>query len=408
MEMWRPEPLDVPRFSFASYSYASDSASHSRLEIYLAIDFPSLKFLKTSQGFTATYEVQISFFDSTNALVFEKQWSNKVDAQQYEQTTSSNARSIQHQTFYLLPQKYHVTIQVRDLETRKPFRLQREITVPQFIPGVFSVSEVMFVEKIEMIEGVRRVVPKVSRALSSAVEQQELYCELYNPSQDSEAVFLLRALSSKNEEAYNDTIRRFISTGKNEIVLPLKNNRFAMGEYQLELNVYHSTFDEAPLANRKTSFQIYWEGLPTSVGDISEAIAQLVYIATSDELDSLQEKQLNPDERRERFMKFWKRRDISPSTQRNELMEEYYSRVSYANKQFGHHSPGWRTDRGMVYIIFGVPDNVERHPFEIDTKPFEIWFYYEQNRRFTFVDETGFGDYRLTTPIYEVMRREGR
>jgi hypothetical protein len=49
----------------------------------------------------------------------------------------------------------------------------------------------------------------------------------------------------------------------------------------------------------------------------------------------------------------------------------------------------------MVLIRFGSPQNVERHPFESDSKPYEIWYYYDQNREFIFVDETGFGDYRL-------------
>jgi hypothetical protein len=86
-------------------------------------------------------------------------------------------------------------------------------------------------------------------------------------------------------------------------------------------------------------------------------------------------------------------------------MEEYYIRVQFANKNFAHYIEGWRTDMGMVYIIFGSPNNVDRHPFDIDSKPYEIWSYYDLNHQFTFVDQTGFGDYRLTTPIWEVWQR---
>jgi hypothetical protein len=58
---------------------------------------------------------------------------------------------------------------------------------------------------------------------------------------------------------------------------------------------------------------------------------------------------------------------------------------------------------GMVYIIFGTPNNIERHPFDIDARPYEIWTYYENNREFIFVDISGFGDYRLQTPIWDVF-----
>ncbi|MDP3581631.1 MAG: GWxTD domain-containing protein, partial [Ignavibacteria bacterium] len=57
-------------------------------------------------------------------------------------------------------------------------------------------------------------------------------------------------------------------------------------------------------------------------------------------------------------------------------------------------------DMGMIYITFGPPSNVERHPLDSDAKPYEIWDYYEINRSFTFVDETGFGNYRLINPDF--------
>jgi hypothetical protein len=60
---------------------------------------------------------------------------------------------------------------------------------------------------------------------------------------------------------------------------------------------------------------------------------------------------------------------------------------------------------GMVFILFGSPSNVERHPFDIDAKPYEIWTYYDFNRSIIFVDETGFGDYRLLTPVWDLINR---
>ena len=86
-------------------------------------------------------------------------------------------------------------------------------------------------------------------------------------------------------------------------------------------------------------------------------------------------------------------------------MDEYYARVEYAKKNFQSFLEGWRTDRGMVYIRFGPPQNVERHPFDSDNKQYEIWYYYNQNREFIFVDETGFGDYRLRYPETDLWGR---
>jgi hypothetical protein len=73
--------------------------------------------------------------------------------------------------------------------------------------------------------------------------------------------------------------------------------------------------------------------------------------------------------------------------------------VKFTNDNFSSYREGWKSDRGMVFIILGPPNNIDRHPFEYYSKPYEVWEYYTINRRFVFVDETGFGDYRLTTPL---------
>jgi hypothetical protein len=79
-------------------------------------------------------------------------------------------------------------------------------------------------------------------------------------------------------------------------------------------------------------------------------------------------------------------------------MDEYYLRVEYANENFSTNRDGWETDRGRIYVLYGEPTDIERHPFEINSKPYEVWYYDHLNRRFVFVDYTGFGDYELTWP----------
>ena len=143
--------------------------------------------------------------------------------------------------------------------------------------------------------------------------------------------------------------------------------------------------------------------MPTYASDIETAIEQLKYISSSKELKRI--KQARDENKAEQFRAFWEAKDPTPATEKNELMEEYYRRVDYANATFSTFMPGWKTDRGMVYIILGAPSDVDRHPFEIDSKPYEIWSYYTLNRQFVFLDETGFGEYRLITPFWEVLER---
>jgi GWxTD domain-containing protein len=128
--------------------------------------------------------------------------------------------------------------------------------------------------------------------------------------------------------------------------------------------------------------------------DLDQAVAILTYVAKSSEIDQFVKADEN--DRKRLWEEFWKERDPTPGTPRNEYQEEYLRRFRYANDKFGVPlTEGWRTDRGRIYILFGEPDQIDSYPFEEDRRPTEVWHYYGQARRFVFVDETGFGDYVL-------------
>ena len=136
------------------------------------------------------------------------------------------------------------------------------------------------------------------------------------------------------------------------------------------------------------------------------------YIITGDEKKAF--KALTTDEERENFIEnFWRRRDPDPDSEENEYREEYYERIAYANERFASGIPGWRTDRGRIYITFGKPDSIESHPSggsydrpsyegggSTTTYPFETWFYRHLDNvgegiEIEFVDPTGTGEYRI-------------
>ena len=82
------------------------------------------------------------------------------------------------------------------------------------------------------------------------------------------------------------------------------------------------------------------------------------------------------------------------------LMNEYFSRVNYSNVNFKGYSKGWKTDMGMIYILFGPPDDLEVYDDPLSRVYSQRWHYYRLNKFFDFVDEQGFGDYRLSTPFF--------
>jgi GWxTD domain-containing protein len=139
----------------------------------------------------------------------------------------------------------------------------------------------------------------------------------------------------------------------------------------------------------------------------------VTYIISDEERAAF--KRLNTDEEREQFIEqFWLRRDPTPDTTENEFKEEHYRRIAYANERFASGIPGWKTDRGRIYITFGPPDEIESHPsggtYErpieegggtTSTFPFEQWRYrwiegIGSDIIIEFVDPTMTGEYRMT------------
>jgi len=139
----------------------------------------------------------------------------------------------------------------------------------------------------------------------------------------------------------------------------------------------------------------------------------VVWIITDEERAAF--KQLSNDEERDNFIEaFWQRRDPTPDTEENEYKEEHYRRIAYANEHFAAGIPGWKSDRGRIYIMYGPADEIDSHPSggtyerpmeegggETSTFPFEDWRYrylegIGQEVIIEFVDTCMCGDYHMT------------
>jgi GWxTD domain-containing protein len=140
---------------------------------------------------------------------------------------------------------------------------------------------------------------------------------------------------------------------------------------------------------------------------------EVPYIITDEERKAFTS--LSNDEERDAFIEnFWLRRNPNPDSPENEFREEHYRRIAYANEHFAAGKPGWKTDRGHIYISYGKPDDIDSHPSggsynrtpeegggTTTTFPFEIWHYrylegIGENIDIEFVDTCQCGDYHFT------------
>jgi GWxTD domain-containing protein len=140
---------------------------------------------------------------------------------------------------------------------------------------------------------------------------------------------------------------------------------------------------------------------------------EVPYIISDDERKAFMN--LSNDEEREAFIEnFWLRRNPNPDSPENEFREEHYRRIAYANEHYAAGKPGWKTDRGHIYIAYGAADSIDSHPSggmyerpmeegggETSTFPFEVWHYrylegIGENIDIEFVDTCQCGDYHFT------------
>lgn len=101
------------------------------------------------------------------------------------------------------------------------------------------------------------------------------------------------------------------------------------------------------------------------------------------------------------WVEFWRTRDPVKTTEKNEFYAKYNQRVEYADRNFSlRHKDGSLTDRGLIFIRLGMPDQIENHPFDTDRKAYQIWYYYDINLTVVFVDVHGIGEYELYSPKF--------
>lgn len=393
-------------FDVDAISFASTTSKQSRLDVYAAIPYEQLSFVKQDDKFVASYEVTINIFDSTKTLVLEKVWTEEVKVASFEQSVSTGSYSLMQRSFELSPGLYQIVIQCRDMESRVTRRVAKQLTISDYFKPGFQISDIMLISKLTVVGDKKNITPSISANVGTIPAPLHLFFEAYNEPKIDTVKFTLSVLTEKNDQVSKSDTTLSLKPGRNKVFLQYDHSALPIGDYKMfvQASPTKPSVEGKALASTSRLFSVRWAGMPKNVKDLDVAIDQLRYIAKDKELDHIKEAPTQ-EEKQKRLLEFWKKRDPNPNTVRNEKMEEYYGRVEYANKHFKHYTEGWRTDMGMVYIIFGPPNNVDRHPFDSDSKPYEVWSYYDLNYNFVFVDQTGFGDYRLTTPIWDVWQR---
>jgi len=394
-------------FNLDILNFYSSEGTRSRVDIYVEIPLKNMEFKKSKtikNTYISKFDLNIDVKDKAGNVIYNNISKEEVSTQETGQEYLSQNSQILTRNMFLPPGDYEVFVSVYEQGTKNKTEKKRELKVEDYSTPPLSISDVMIVSRLSSNDGKKIITPDVGRNVA-AIDTFYLFYYVYKNNDDEKIELNCRILDPEKKEVYTKTETIDVTNGlsfQNQVFMPVPTSEFGYGKYTIEITAASSNYNSAA----DSWFENLSLDLPLPMKDIDILVEQLQYIAKGDEMDHIRDAKSDV-EKQKRFLDFWKKKDPSPNTKRNEVMQEYYRRINAANKFFGNvYTAGWRTDMGMVYIIFGEPNNIERHPYEMDSKPYEVWEYFQDNKQFVFIDNTGFGDYRLVSPIWDTFRYE--
>ncbi len=389
---------EIPNFYYETITNLSPDGKGTNLDIFIKISYDELQFIKSGKSFSAKYEISINIFDKSGDQQDGKVVEEVIKVVDYDDTNSREKYNISKISFNLKKNSYRVNIGLMDLDTRKSGTRRLTIVAPDY-SAEFAISDILFIDKVEKSDTTGIIMyPNISGGFISESSEFKAYYEIYGA--QGEVVIEYKVTDMKDKVIYSDKIKKKPVDGIIKEFVSIRKNKLRFNKYKFFISVSKG---RKKISKSKT-FQVRWFGMSESITDLDKAVDFLRYIASRGDYDNMTSAE--PEAKRILFTQFWRERDPSPETETNELMIEYYRRIQYSNEHFATFQDGWKADMGMVFILFGHPNDIERHPFDINTKPYEVWYYYDINRNFVFQDYSGFGEYRLVTPLYDLSRSD--
>lgn len=390
---------------FAGDGWEVEGESEGRVDLYVAVPYAPLEFRRADGTFQARYRLRLSL-EGDQGMLLDTTWTREVSTVDVDRTNGVNpAFDFYQQRIGLPPGSYTARFELFDYGTNLSVDGLRNIMVIPFSRYRFSISGLMLVGRVRAVGDRHSIIPLLSDNVSTNEEGYFLFFETYNRRDFDSVDYLALYRNEAGEEVWRETFRRDLvdnaeGTGRLQEWLRLPNEGFPRGEYTVDViaSRIDREDDTLALARRKVSITGPADGVPLSEEEMRRHVERLRYVASQGEIDLVREA-VTFEEMRERYGEFWKARDPTPGTARNEAMEEYFRRVDHADETFRSYAEGWLTDMGRIYIVFGPPDRTDRDPFGSDGKPRVTWIYNRRGGSVTFVDQTGFDDFRLVTPV---------
>ncbi|HDQ00314.1 MAG TPA: GWxTD domain-containing protein [bacterium] len=425
-----PPVFTEENFSFSyDYAFFRSQEQFVLIEIYYSILRDALQFVQDGEKWKAEF-VFTAEIRKNDSLLAQTPWKNVDIIDSLSQITSGQ-RLYGVGYFAVKPGDYMLKVELQDINSQYSRQYQSELEVEPFTADRIELSDIQLASQISRSNEPNRffkngymVIPNSERFYGTGLPMLMFYAEIYNLKKADEPDTTKYMVQFKVLGSDGQVVREFpekmrLKPGNSAVEVSGVNIiSFRSGTYFLELSA-HDLFNDATVSKRK-KFYVYREGDlavsdsvsnelmrqkieaayqriydEMSIDDVEDEFDAASYIASSEEKKIF--KTLDSIGKRAFLIEFWKKRDETPQTPENEFRQHYLSLVRTANEQFKGFKKGWKTDRGRVLLLYGVPDEIERFPYSAENKPHIIWKYFsiQGGVMFVFVDKRDFGRYEL-------------
>jgi len=404
------------------------------LEVYLNVPRAMFEFVENDEGI---YESNIFFrvaLIENDSIIAIDEWS--INDKKFSKDADLGQQKIPEiSVLQVKPGDYKLAAYAFDLNTKEKYSSTKNINIPNYADSKeLTISGIQLGLQMGKTEEQNKfskyfgfdLLPNASMIYSEGRLKMYPFCEVYNLVYEQggqntyEIKYSIYGSNGKLLKILKESMKKKPGNSAVEVCQQgLDISEFGTGTYFFVVEVSDLQAKKAVNAQKKFYIIREKEGdyitadFSNSAGldnfteeDLDAKWGPMSYLASNQEKRQFKKSDLVG--KRTIIMNFWKSRDPEPSTDVNEAEMAFLRRVQTAEQVYqSGFRKGWKSDRGRVLVKYGEPDEIERNPSSIDTKPYEVWYYneIEGGVKFIFIDKTGFGDLELvhSTARYELQ-----
>ncbi len=342
-------------------------------------------FRRDGDAYVAEYRVEVSVRTATGVAALAAR-DERVRVASFRETQRSDESIIYQDFLTVVPGEYVLAVAVRDRNGASAGRAEMPITVPAVRRAAVSLPMTVY-EATGRTELGRppQLVLNARQSVEYGGDSVRFYVETYGMSAGSR--FVLSAVEATGRETWSDTVAAD-SGAVRGLVRAIPPGVLSIGRYELQIRQHGTVMGATPFV--VTFSDLY------AVANLDDIVSLLRYFPAIDSLRAVA--RAEPADRAARWQAFWRSTDPNPATPEHEAIDEYLARVRAANDQFNDEGvPGWLTERGEVFISLGPPSEIfdRRSEQQIGRGRYIVWNYFDYRLTLSFIDDTGFGRFRL-------------